>query len=189
MLFKLIDWKWCVLIESKKMNFCDIIPIASVGEDAIVLNDGSFVTVLEILPINFKLKSVSEQSGILESYRLLLKSCDFNIQIFVQTQKASIESHVKEIKNCISYEPEISEMAGDYLNHIKEITEVRGSISRSFFIAFKSTLSNKEERIRKISEGLLLCGNMAKVCYKEQLLEILKFCFKNFISNSALGSY
>ena len=48
----------------------------------ILLKDFSYVKILKITPINYNLKSNLEKEAILNSYKLFLKTCDFDIQIF-----------------------------------------------------------------------------------------------------------
>ena len=43
--------------------------------------------ILKIKPINYNLKSNLEKESILNSYKLFLKSFNFNIQIIIKSQK------------------------------------------------------------------------------------------------------
>ena len=45
------------------------------------LKDESYIKILKIIPINYSLKSEIEKEAILNSYKIFLKTCDFNIQI------------------------------------------------------------------------------------------------------------
>lgn len=133
---------------------------------------------MQVEPINFKLKSLSEQQSILNSYKSFLKSCDFDFQIYVQTQKADIDNHIREVEKCVMYEEDISDMARDYIDFIKELSKNRGSISRKFFIILKINQENSQNKINKIKSGLMDCGNLVRICEREELNKIIKNCYK-----------
>ncbi|MBQ9279765.1 MAG: hypothetical protein IJ215_01785 [Clostridia bacterium] len=159
----------------------EIILMKEIKNNRVYLKNGNEIVILNVEPINFKLKSQAEQNSILESYQYFLKQCDFDIQIFVQTQKADAKKHIKEIEKCILYEPALADMAKDYISFVNEISEVRGSISRKFYIAMKTNENDRENKISKIKEGLESCGNMIKICNNDEIVEIFKVCFKKFL--------
>lgn len=161
--------------------------IQEIKNNEIILTNEDRLVIMRVEPINFKLKSVSEQEAILEAYKTFLKLCDFDIQIFVQTQEANVKRHKEEIKKCILYEKEISDMAEDYIHLINEISEVRGSVSRKFFLIIKVTEEDKENKINKVREGLEGCGNVIELCTTQELIQILKVCFKKVPLNIATG--
>lgn len=134
------------------------------------------------------MKSSSEQDAILEAYKYFLKQCDFDIQIFIQTQKASAKSHITEVEKCILYEPNIADMAKDYIQLINDMSEVRGSISRKFYVVIKTNDNDRENKIEKIREGLESCGNIIRVCNNKEIVEIFKSCFKESNSFSSASS-
>lgn len=153
-------------------------------DDGIVLRNGKEITILKVEPINFRLKSQSEQNMIIEAYKYCLKQCNFDFQIFIQTQKASVDKHLKEIKKCILYEDAISDMAADYMELVKEISEVKGSISRKFYIVISVDKYNKETKISKIIEGLKSCGNLVERCSEKEIIRIFQGCFKRTFQNN-----
>ncbi len=117
-----------------------------------------------------------------------MKKCNFDFQLYIQTQKVSPKQHIDEIKKCVRYEPELSEMANDYMNLINEITEVRGSISRKFFIIISHKEQDRKNKIMKVIDGLKSCGNIAEVCSKKEILKVIQSCFKKISQDKvALG--
>ena len=56
----------------------------------IKLKNNSYVKILKISPINFNLKSNLEKESILNSYKIFLKTCNFDIQILIQSNKEYI---------------------------------------------------------------------------------------------------
>lgn len=56
------------------------------------MKDGRYVKVIEVLPVNFYLKSETEQQNIIYYYASYLKIAPDNMQIRVLTQKADIST-------------------------------------------------------------------------------------------------
>ena len=81
------------------------LPFEEITKDGIIkLKNNSYVKILKINPINFNLKSNFEKESILNSYKLFLKTCNFNIQILIQSNKENINKYIKKIKNNINNE-------------------------------------------------------------------------------------
>ena len=58
----------------------DWLPIQKILEKGIIkLKDSSYVKILKVIPINYNLKSDLEKESILNSYKIFLKTCNFNI--------------------------------------------------------------------------------------------------------------
>lgn len=55
--------------------------------------DNRYLKIIKINPINFNLKSDLEKEAILNSYKIFLKTCDFNFQILIQSNKVDLSNH------------------------------------------------------------------------------------------------
>lgn len=153
----------------------EIIPIENIEDNEVTLKNGKRISILKVEPINFNLKSSTEQNLILESYKKFLKQCDFDFQILIQTQKTDIDKLLKTLVNCITYEPEIGDIVRSYISLIKELSEVKGGISRRFYIVIKTD----ESRVSKIITGLSECGNVVEKCSYTEIVNVLKNSFKS----------
>ena len=163
------------------LSVLDLNYLKQVEDYAFTRSDGRKINIVRVEPINFNLKTKSEQMNILQSYKLFLKQCKFNFQIYVQTQKVDIQKHINEIKKCEEFEVEISDMAKDYIELIKEIVDSKSSISRKFYIVYEADEDDSKNVI--LEEGLKLCGNMVHRCDKNEILKLFKSCFKKQQSN------
>ena len=54
---------------------------------------------MKVIPINFNLKTQLEKESILNSYKIFLKTCNFDMQILIQSKKEDLSGHVKNIQN------------------------------------------------------------------------------------------
>ena len=73
---------------NKKNTVQRWLPFEKIMENGVIkLKNNSYVKILKISPINFNLKSNLEKESILNSYKIFLKTCNFDIQILIQSSK------------------------------------------------------------------------------------------------------
>ena len=66
----------------------DWLPFEEILERGILkLKNNTYVKILRVFPINYHLKSYLEKEEILISYRIFLQTCDFDLQILIQSKK------------------------------------------------------------------------------------------------------
>ena len=95
------------------------IPIESFDKEGYIkLKNGKIIKIIKVEPINYNLKSELEKKSILNSYKIFLKTCNFNIQILIQSNKQDLSSHIKQIeKNIHKKENEkIKDLGKNYID-------------------------------------------------------------------------
>ena len=85
---------------SKKVNSVqEWLPVDEILENGIIkVKNKNYIKILKIIPINFELKSNLEKEAILNSYKIFLKTCNFDIQILIQSNKKDLSNHISKIK-------------------------------------------------------------------------------------------
>ncbi len=171
----------------------DWLPFEKVFDKGIIKNKNNYIKIIKIIPINYDLKSNLEKEAILSAYKLFLKTCDFDIQIIVQSKKEDLSKNISNIKQIMFNEKnqKIKKMSENYIEYIKEKNEENKSSSKNFYIVIKNEIldSQKEESIEnlnkiavdklsdmffKIKESLSRCGNLVQdVNSKKEINEIL----------------
>lgn len=171
----------------------DWLPFEKVFDKGIIKNKNNYLKIIKVIPINYDLKSNLEKEAILEAYKLFLKTCDFDIQIIVQSKKEDLSKNISNIKQIISNEKnqKIKKISEEYIELIKEKNEENKSSSKNFYIVIKNEISNsqKEENEQnmykmavdnladmffKVKESLSRCGNLVQdINSKVEILEIL----------------
>lgn len=164
------------IIKNKK-SVQDWLPFDKVLDNGVIQCKDSYVKIVKVLPINYDLKSNLEKKSILNSYKLFLKTCDFNIQIIVQSKREDISKHFLNLKKISEKEEnsKIKAITQDYINFLKIKNEENKSSSKNFYIIFKYDINlNKEtdenlvqslalnylnECFFKIKDSLSRCGN------------------------------
>lgn len=147
-------------------------PIKSINEGIIENKKGEYLKILEVLPVNFELKSYEEKESILYSYKTFLKTCNFDIQILVKSKKNDLEDHISSILKNVESEnlPALRLLGDEYIKMVNENT-LKNTITRKFFLVFfAETNGNKKitrdmaitdlkEKTSKIKLALEKCGN------------------------------
>ena len=161
-------------------------------EDGIVKYKNHLTKVIKVFPINYDLKSNMEKEAILNSYKLFLKTCNFDIQILVQSKKENLDKHIFNIQQSLSDEtnPKILEISEKYIEYIKQKNNSNKSSSKNFFIIIKSELTNLinsdeiarnnlTENYYKIKESLSKVGNQVKPVERKDEIKNILISFYN----------
>lgn len=150
------------------------------------------------MPINYNLKSDLEKEGILNSYKTFLKTCNFDIQILIQSNKEDLSKHILQIKETVKKEKNLNllKISENYNNFITKLNNEKKSSSKNFYIIVKENqienltdtkeeiiISELNDKFFKIKECLSRCGNTAiQILDKNELKNIL-FSFLNTRKN------
>ena len=96
-----------------------------------------------------------EKKSILNSYKTFLKTCNFNIQILIQSKKEDLKKHffiLEQEKNNNKNKSQ-DNLYKSYIDYIKKINSENSSSSKNFYIIidqkniFKDSQSNEIEKI------------------------------------------
>jgi len=114
------------------------LPIADIRNGVVITADGRFIKILEVLPVNFYLKSTTEQQNIIFYFAAYLKIAPDNIQILAVTQKANIEAYIKRMRQFHGDESSgnCREMIEDNISEVEYLAD-REALTRRFFIAIQ----------------------------------------------------
>lgn len=114
------------------------LPVADIRDGVVITKDGRFVKILEVLPVNFALKSPMEQQNTIYYFSSYLKIAPDHIQFLAVTQKADIDAYIKRMRQ--AYEAEENEncraMIADNIAEIEYLAD-REALTRRFFIALQ----------------------------------------------------
>ena len=152
----------------------------------IKLKNSSYVKILKVEPINYNLKSELEKEAILNSYKSFIKSCNFNLQILIQSKKEDLTKNI-DLLNQNNLYPEIKEK---YIEYINSLNQNQKSSNKNFFIIISQsaedisnlesvTIQNLQENYFKVKELLARCGNIVSEYTKENQVRDVLFSFFN----------
>ena len=114
------------------------LPIRQIKNGIILTSDHRYVKLIEILPINFLLRSSSEQRGIMMSFMSYLKIAPVKMQFKVISKKADITEYIEQIKEEAAEESDerVRLLQEDYAGLIETLGR-KEAVTRRFFLIFE----------------------------------------------------
>lgn len=124
---------------SKTSEFVqDFLPVREIRNGIIETTDDRYVKIIEILPINFLLRSSEEQYNIISSFATWLKVSPMKLQFKSVSRKADSDKHVAMVREELSREEnqQCRQLGEEYLRLIKDVGN-KEALSRRFFLIFQ----------------------------------------------------
>ena len=124
---------------SKTSEFVqDFLPVRDIRNGIIETTDDRYVKIIEILPINFLLRSSEEQYNIISSFASWLKISPMKLQFKSVSRKADSDKHVAMVREELSREEnqQCRQLGEEYLRLIKDVGN-KEALSRRFFLIFQ----------------------------------------------------
>ena len=184
------------MIKNKINSFQEWLPFDKILDNGIIkLKNNSYIKIIKVLPINYNLKSELEKEAILNSYKLFLKTCDFDIQILIQSNKEDLSKHISHLKQESEkeYNQNLVYIYKKYINFINNKIQQKNSSKKNFLILIKYPQSvtkeeidekyvqnNLNEKYYKIKECLSRCGNLVFEYNSKEETKQLLYTFFNY---------
>ena len=165
-----------IAVKSNPNSTQNTLQIAEIRDGIVIMNDGSFRSVVMVKSINFDLMSPQERDGVEYSYQGFLNSLYFPIQIFIHSQRVDLRPYIERLDK-IRTEHEnmlLSLLMEDYITYIDQLSlqtnimdkrfyivipyfpvaDIQQAItqSKNFFSGLASLFNNKEQHVT-INEG------------------------------------
>ena len=99
-----------------------------INNGIIKLKNNNYIKLIKVYPINFNLKSEFEKETILNSYKIFLKTCNFDFQILIKSNKQDLQKNIKNINDNLKKEVFLNEIGKDYIRFINEINSVKNTL-------------------------------------------------------------
>ena len=131
-------------------------PLKDTREKSIIYTkDHRFVKVVEVIPINFLLRSGNEQRSIIYSFISYLKVSPVKLQFKVLTRRADINRHLETVRREMAEETngQCRLMQEDYLQFVQQISS-REAVTRRFFLIFEYEPWSNTKRADEESEAV-----------------------------------
>lgn len=182
-----------IIIKNKTLQ--EWLLIKEIDKKGVVkLKNNNLIKIIKVNPINYNLKSDLEKESILNSYKIFLKTCNFDIQILIQSNKEDLSHHINNIQNNISKKENkyLEKISKNYIQYINKINSERKSSSKDFYIIISNEnkknnniqtqelLKNDlKEKYFKIKECLSRTGNSVQEISNKENIEKLFFSILN----------
>ena len=153
----------------------DYLPIEKIANGIIYTKDHRFVKVVEVVPINFMLRSAREQRNIIYSFVSYLKISPVKLQIKVLTRRADINRHLDTVRREMVQEDneQCRLMQEDYLDFVQQVGS-HEAVTRRFFLIFEYEPWNntrrseqEDEAIQSLQSAVHTASNYLRQCGNE----------------------
>ena len=169
-----------------------LVEVANIIDNVILLKNGSLRAVISVSAINFELRSEGEQIAILQNFQRFVNSIDFPLQIVISSRKLNIDEYLKLIER--SSEDLSNELlkiqATEYSKFIRDLSDLSNIMSKDFYIVVpfyvfetptKSGVIKSFKSIFKPSTVVKELTLEQLETYKSQLLQRTELIFDGLI--------
>ena len=110
--------------------------IAEIRDGIVIMNDGSFRSVVMLKSINFDLMSPQEREGVEFAYQGFLNSLYFDIQIFVRSQKVDMRPYIQKLDKIRTEHDNmlLALLMDDYLGFIEDLVMQTNIMDKKFYV-------------------------------------------------------
>ncbi len=170
--------------------------IAEIRDGIVIMNDGSFRSVVMVKSINFDLMSPTEREAVEYSYQSFLNSLYFPVQIFIRSEKVDMQPYLEKLDKIRSEHDNmlLAILMDDYLDFIDKLSSQTNIMDKHFYVVIPyfpnenganvigRKLNKKGSSQRKsLIEGLLntFSGSQTHLVIDEAKLEEAKTELRN----------
>lgn len=167
------------------------LPVENIRNGIIILKDRRYIKVVEVLPVNFYLKSEVEQENIIYYFASYLKIAPDNLQIRVLTQRADIGEYLGKLnqRSETEHNEPCRNMILDEIEFVKGLSD-NTAVKKRFFIVFEYAGKQFAARDNSFAD---VCRALGDEAYKAQRylsqcgLEVLNIMDDGFLIDLFYG--
>ncbi len=110
--------------------------IAEIRDGIVIMNDGSFRSVIMAKSINFDLMSSQEQEAVEYSYQGFLNSLYFPVQIFIRSQKVDLQPYLDKLDKIRTEHDNmlLALLMEDYIDYMDQLSQQTNIMDKKFYI-------------------------------------------------------
>jgi type IV secretory pathway VirB4 component len=169
--------------------------IAEIRDGVVIMNDGSFRSVVMLKSINFDLMSQQEQESVEYSYQKFLNSLYYPIQIFVRSQKVDLQPYIEKLDKIRTEHDNmlLALLMDDYIGYIDALSQQTNIMDKRFYIVIPYFPNQEETKPLTQSKnffsglGALFSSKERHVVINEADLEKAKAELRNRVQSALSG--
>lgn len=125
------------VVKSNPNSTQNTLQIAEIRDGIVIMNDGSFRSVVMVKSINFDLMSPQEQESVEYAYQGFLNSLYFPIQIFLRSQRVDLLPYIERLNKIRSEHDNmlLAMLMEDYISFIDQLSQQTNIMDKRFYIA------------------------------------------------------
>lgn len=113
-----------------------MLEIAEIRDGIVIMNDGSYRSVVMVKSINFDLMSPQEQEAVEYSYQRFLNSLYFPVQIFIRSQRVDLQPYIERLDKIRSEHDNmlLALLMDDYIAYIDQLSVQTNIMDKKFYL-------------------------------------------------------
>lgn len=125
-----------VMPKSNPNSTQNALEIAEIRDGIVIMNDGSFRSVIMVKSINFDLMSPQEREAVEYSYQGFLNSLYYPVQLFVRSQKVDLRPYIEKLDKIRSEHDNmlLALLMEDYIYFMGELSAQTNIMDKKFYI-------------------------------------------------------
>lgn len=125
-----------VPVKSNPNSTQNSLQIAEIRDGIVIMNDGSFRSVIMVKSINFDLMSPQEREAVEYSYQGFLNSLYFPVQIFIRSQKVDLRPYIERLDKIRSEHDNmlLALLMEDYIGFIADLSQQTNIMDKRFYV-------------------------------------------------------
>jgi hypothetical protein len=110
--------------------------IAEIRDGIVIMNDGSYRSVLMVKSINFDLMSLQEQEAVEYAYQGFLNSLYFPVQIFTRSQKVDLGPYIEKLDKIRTEHDNmlLALLMEDYIGYMDALSQQTNIMDKRFYV-------------------------------------------------------
>jgi hypothetical protein len=131
--------------------------MAEIRDGIVIMNDGSFRSVIMVKSINFDLMSPEEREAVEFSYQSFLNSLYFPIQITIRSQKVDLGPYIQKLDKIRSEHDNmlLAVLMEDYINYMDSISQQVNIMDKKFYVVIPYYPVVDVQKALSASKGLV----------------------------------
>src|SRR4051794_160923 len=123
-------------VKSNPNSTQNTLQIAEIRDGIVIMNDGSYRSVIMVKAINFDLMSPQEREAVEFSYQGFLNSLYFDIQIFIRSQKVDLQPYLEKLDKTRSEHENmlLALLMEDYVQFLAVMAEQTNIMDKKFYV-------------------------------------------------------
>lgn len=123
--------------------------IAEIRDGLVIMNDGTFRSIVMAKSINFDLMSQSEQESVEYAYQGFLNSLYFPVQIFIRSQKVDLQPYIEKLDKIRSEHDNmlLALLMEDYIGYIDALSQSTNIMDKKFYVVIPFASTPDQEKL------------------------------------------
>jgi type IV secretory pathway VirB4 component len=114
----------------------NMLQIAEIRDGIVIMNDGSYRSIIMVKPINFDLMSGQERESVEYAYQGFLNSLYFPVQIFIHSERIDINPYLERLSKIRQGQDNmlLAMLTDDYINFMGALAQQTNIMDKRFYL-------------------------------------------------------